>query len=178
MLLFLRLKHFLTLCTITISGNRHLTTVFNDQAEIQGRNLMPPPFGGSIHQDSLQLSVAKNARCRKPTRDQIILSLSLSLCSSRARTLNLETLNQSLLKVPAKRRRRHGTEPTQIGGILKDNGVGHVSRPFVGVLAGVLYNGMRPLDLAAVSTDSSSSSSAAAAKRRGRGTSTAIGDVR
>ena len=105
---------------------------------------------------------------------------SLSPCNSRARTLNHETLNQSLLKVPTKspsrRRRRHGTEPTQIGGILKDNGVGHVSRPFVGVLAGVLYNGMRPLDLAAASTDSSSSS--AAAKRRGRGTSTAIGDVR
>ena len=68
----------------------------------------------------------------------------------------------------------------QIGGIWKTNGVGgsaHISRPFVGVLAGVLYNGVRPLDLAAPSTDSLSSSSSAA-KRRGRGKSTALGDVR
>ena len=64
----------------------------------------------------------------------------------------------------------------QIGGIWKPNGVGgsaHISRPFVGVLAGVLYNGVRPLDLAAPSADATSS-----AKRRGRGKSTALGDVR
>ena len=36
----------LTISTIEISGNRHLTTVFNDQAEIQGLSLIPPPMGG------------------------------------------------------------------------------------------------------------------------------------
>ena len=63
---------------------------------------------------------------------------------------------------------------SQIGGILRENGADHaVHRPFVGVLAGVLYNGVRPLDLAAAATSTDS-----ATKRRGRGASKPHGDVR
>ena len=41
LLKILQLQSFNQLCAIVFSGNRHLTTVFNDQAEIQGLKLMP-----------------------------------------------------------------------------------------------------------------------------------------
>ena len=67
LLKILQLQSFNQLCAIVFSGNRHLTTVFNDQAEIQGLKLMPTaatitfkfpllsnsPSGETLHQSFL-----------------------------------------------------------------------------------------------------------------------------
>ena len=62
----------------------------------------------------------------------------------------------------------------QVGGMWKTNGGGgHVYRPFVGVIAGVLYNGVRPLDFHASTTMASSSGGSDS-----KGSSQAHGDIR
>ncbi len=59
----------------------------------------------------------------------------------------------------------------QVGGVYRP-GTSSVLRPFIGVLAGVLYNGVRPLDIASKTMGSSGGGGGS------KGTSEVHGDVK